>query len=79
MSEFPIAFELANMVPAPAAEAKPQVIFKTDDGVILCYGTQVDNTAGIYAKGCLLLDLANGIHYVNEGSIGSPAWVNLKS
>lgn len=69
---YSIAYDLNNMVPAPAGVAIPKTIFKSEDGILLCYGITMpeDNSAG-YAPGCLFLhtDGTNGTAlYVNEGT-----------
>lgn len=70
-SRFTLAFDHHNMVPAPAGVATPHVIFKTEDGILSCYGTTVptDDVAG-YAKGCEFYHTDGGVNdklYVNEG------------
>jgi hypothetical protein len=73
MSRFKVAFDHDNMIPAPAGTATPKVIFKSDDGILLCYGTTVpsDNATG-YAPGCLFLhsdgDAYNTVLYCNIGT-----------
>lgn len=71
MTEFNIEYELHNMVPAPAGVATPHVIYKTEDGILDCYGTTVpsDEATG-YATGCIFrhTDGGDGTSlYVNEG------------
>jgi len=75
MSAFKIAQDLAEMVPAPAGVAAAQTIFKSEDGILLCYGTIVptDTTAG-YAIGCLFMHVDGTVGtclYCNEGTVGS--------
>jgi len=66
------------MTPAPAGTATVQTIFKSEDGILLCYGTTkpTDGTAG-YAEGCKFTKV-NGSdgekRYVNEGSAASCAF-----
>jgi len=60
------------MIAAPAGEAAPQTIYKTEDGIVLAYGTTVptDATTG-YAEGCIFIhvDGTTGTAvYINEGS-----------
>lgn len=71
MSEFTMAHELHNMVAAPAGVATIQVIYRSEDGILLCYGITkpTDDTAG-YAKGCLFLHTdgdEGDMFYINEG------------
>lgn len=51
-----VAFDLHNMVPGPAGVAVPQTIYKSEDGILLAYGTTkpADNAVG-YAPGCLFI------------------------
>lgn len=52
-----IAHVLHNMVPAPASSAAVRVIFATEDGIMLAYGTTVPSDAATgYAPGCLFID-----------------------
>ncbi len=53
-----ISQTLHDMVPSPAGVAVPRVIFKSEDGVMLCYGITVpsDEATG-YAPGCLFIDV----------------------
>lgn len=67
---YDMAFNLDNMVPGPAGTATPKTIFKSDDGIVLCYGTTVptDDDAG-YAPGCIFIDVSGAAVYVNEGDV----------
>jgi len=72
MSEYTIAHELHNMVPAPAGVAAPKVIYKTENGILIAYGITVptDATAG-YDIGCIFIHTDGGdatALYVNEGT-----------
>jgi hypothetical protein len=86
MSEFNIAHTLANMVAAPAGTATPKVIFKTEDGVLFCYGTAAVNvapltTASIYAPGCVYIKIVaagTSVLYLNTGTFASPSWTDQK-
>lgn len=80
MSEFTQAFELHNMVPGPEATDVVQVIFKGEDGILLCYGTSADTVleaedADTYAPGCIyqLVSGTSSKLYVNEGAAGAVA------
>ena len=71
MSEFNIAKELNDMVPAPAASATVQVIFKNEDGILLAYGNTVPDAVAGYAIGCIFMHTDGGnatALYVNEGT-----------
>ena len=75
MSEGTIGFTLNNMVAAPAASAVPKVIFKSEDGILDCYGTTLpaDEATG-YATGCTFRKTNGGdgtSQYTNEGSVTS--------
>lgn len=69
-----LGYALDNMVAAPAGATIVKTIFKSEDGILLCYGTTdiTDNTAG-YASGCVFIKVGQtagadkGI-YVNEGT-----------
>jgi hypothetical protein len=81
MSAFKIAFELRNMVPGPAGHGVPQVIFKSEDGILDCYGHgyPANGTKG-YATGCThrRTNGGNGTAiYVNEGDIDSASFKAL--
>ena len=76
-----IAFTLHNMLPAPKGNAVPQVLFRSDDGILLCFGTTVptDGATG-YGTGCHFRHTVGGVGtalYVNEGTAAS-ADVNAK-
>lgn len=53
-SRFTLGYDHHNMVPAAVGDATVKVIWKTEDGIMHCYGTTVptDGTAG-YASGCI--------------------------
>ena len=79
MSEFTIAHELHNMVAAPAASTNIQTIFKSVDGVMLCYGTSahtvLEAQANVYAPGCIYIKVVAAgpsVLYCNEGTAASP-------
>ena len=76
-----ISQKLADMVPAPAAEATPIIKFETEDGIMDCYGTTAVNaapltTAALYAPGCTYVLVASGASkaYLNTGTKASPSW-----
>lgn len=77
MSEYNVWYELANMVPAPAAVAEPVVMYKTEDGVLAAYGTTVPSTADVYAVGCefVKVDGTNkNVRYINVGTKAVPVF-----
>ncbi|KKM16493.1 hypothetical protein LCGC14_1685280 [marine sediment metagenome] len=46
-TRYTLAFDHHNMVPAPAGSAVVQTIFKSEDGILLAYGSTVpDGLAG---------------------------------
>jgi len=58
------------MVPAPAGTAAVKTIFKSEDGILLCYGTTAPDALAGYAQGCIFYDIngeAGATLYVNEG------------
>ena len=74
-TRYTLAFDHHNMVPAPAGEAcastaaPAKVIFKSEDGILLCYGTTAGGSvvgAGLYAPGCIYIDVSAGKVYVNS-------------
>lgn len=72
---YDMAFNLDNMVPGPAGTSTPKTIFKSEDGILISYGTSVpaDEATG-YAPGCLFLHVDGGdgtALYVNEGTAAS--------
>lgn len=74
-----VAFDLHNMVPGPAASTTIQTIYKTEDGVMLCYGTSahtvLEDQANVYSPGCIYIKVVAGgssVIYVNEGTAASP-------
>ncbi len=72
MSAGTIATKLANMLPGLAGVATPKVIFRSEDGILSCYGTTVPTDAATgYAPGCEFYDVTNGAKYINEGSATS--------
>lgn len=81
-NRFTLAFDHHNMVPAPAARAAAvQVMFKSEDGIMLCYGTAATNVApltdaGAYAPGCLYIRVvdSSSLLYQNGGTLASPSW-----
>jgi len=78
---FTLAFDHHNMVPAPAASATVQVIFKTEDGIMLCYGTAAHTVleaeaADTYSPGCMYIRVVAAgpsITYTNVGAAGAVA------
>ena len=76
MSEFTIQNELHNMVPAPAGVATPRVIFKSEDGILQCYGTTVPSDGDVgYAPSCQFQKVDGStldtVLYVNIGTKAS--------
>jgi hypothetical protein len=64
-----------NMIAAPAGVATPKVIYKSQDGILLCYGTTFPPDASVgYAPGCLFLNVSGSAGtslYLNEGTAAS--------
>lgn len=72
MNEFNLAFNLHNMVGGPAGESAPQVMYRSEDGIMHVYGTvvPVDGTAD-YAESCIFHKIGgsgSSLLYVNRGS-----------
>jgi hypothetical protein len=69
------------MVAAPAAKAAVQVIFKAENGIMLCYGSAADTVleaeaANTYAPGCMYIKVlvaGTSIVYVNTGAADAVA------
>ena len=76
-----LAFDHHNMVPSPAPSTTVQVIWRTEKGIMYCYGTSEHGTleaeaADTYAPGCIYVKaLAAGtsVMYINVGATGSVA------
>jgi len=80
---------LDDMVAAPASEVTIHTIFKTEDGIMLCYGTPGNTdlevptspgNANIYAPGCIYIRaLTDGgsICYFNEGTKAAPNFTKI--
>lgn len=80
-TRFTLAFDHHNMVPAPAAKTVVQVMFKSEDGVMFCYGTAAVSgapltDAGVYAPGCLYILVVDSgsLLYQNAGTRATPTW-----
>lgn len=79
-TRYTIAFDLHGMVPGPAASATIQTIYKSEGGILLCYGTSAITTleaeaADTYAPGCIYI-LVSGTSskaYVNQAAAGAVA------
>lgn len=82
-----IAHVLHNMVAAPAAiAAAVRVMYRSEDGIMDCYGTAAVNvapltTANTYAPGCTYRKVVAGgtsVLYLNTGTYASPTWTDQK-
>ena len=69
-----------NMIAAPAATSTTKVIWKTENGILICSGTAAISVleaeaADTYAPGCvyILVSGASSNIYVNQGAAGSVA------
>ncbi len=79
-TRYTVPFDLHNMVPGPAGVAAVQVIYKSEDGVLECYGTTVPSTASTFAEGCLFHKVnatSADVIYTNIGTYASPNFVEL--
>ena len=79
-----IGWALDNMVPAPASSTTIRTIFRTEDGVMVCYGTpgasDLDATTDIYAPGCIYIRSLTGggsICYFNDATMALPNFVPI--
>lgn len=79
MSKYKIASDLHDMVPGGAGTATPKVIFKSEDGILLCYGiTKPADEATGYAPGCIFIDIdGSSSTTVIAVNIGSKASANF--
>ena len=71
-----IAFALDTMTPATPLAVVPKCVYKTEDGIMLAYGTTVpvDTTAG-YAPLCLFWDATK--LYANTGTKASSLFLEI--
>lgn len=74
-----IGYHLHNMIAAKAGIVTPYIIFKSEDGVLLCYGTTVPTTVNTYAAGCILIKVGAtaDVLYVNKGTFASPSFERI--
>lgn len=86
-SQGTIAFQIHNMVGAPkAVTGIVQVMFKSEDGIMSCYGKAATNVAPLtaantYAPGCTYVKVVaagTSILYLNTGTYASPTWTDQK-
>lgn len=75
------AFDHDRMIAGPAASSAIQVIWRTEDGIMLCYGTSAKTVlqaepADTYAPGCLYIKVVaagTSILFLNTGAAGAVA------
>lgn len=74
-----ISQELHDMIAAPAASTAIQTMYKTEDGIMMCYGTSahtvLEAQANVYAPGCIYIKVVTAgpsIWYGNEGTAAAP-------
>ena len=73
-----VAFDLNNMVPAPAGVATVQAIYKSEDGILLAFGVTVPADAAVgYAPGCLFIDVDGTTTSKLYCNIGTAASANF--
>ena len=74
-NRFFLGNDLNNMTPAAAGVAAPKTIFKSEDGILLCYGITMPPDASVgYAPSCIFIHTdgtAGSAIYVNEGTKAS--------
>ena len=80
-----IHWHLDNMIGGPAASSTIKTIFKTEDGILLAYGTSATNvapltTAALWSPGCLYIKIVDSasVLYLNTGTKASPSWTDQK-
>lgn len=68
-----------TMLAGPASSADVVIIWKTEDGVLLCYGTAANSVleadTDTYAPGCIYiksLTAGSSLLYFNEGTRAAP-------
>lgn len=79
-----VAYDIVNMVPAAAASATPQNIFRSENGIIFAYGTTVPSDAATgYAPGCIFFDVDASTRgtqvFQNEGTKASANFDSLSN
>jgi len=74
-----ISEELHNMMAGPAPSTAIQVIYRTELGIMDCYGTSahtvLEAQANVYAPGCTYrrsLAAGTSVKYENVGTAASP-------
>jgi hypothetical protein len=75
------AFDHDRMVAGPAASSVVQVTWRTEDGIMNCYGTSLHTVleaeaADTYAPGCIYvkaLAAGSSVAYINVGASGAVA------
>jgi hypothetical protein len=71
------------MVPGPAGSSVVRTIYKSEDGILQCYGTgSPPTTANTYAEGCIYHKVnatSNDVLYVNNGTYASPSFEDVFS
>ena len=78
MSEFKISKILNDMVEGPVASTVVRITYKSEDGILGCYGTSAvsvlnDEAADTYSPGCLYIRVngVSSIVYINEAAAGA--------
>ncbi len=74
-----LSWEHENMIAAPAASTDIKSIFRTEDGILLCYSTVahtvLEAITDAFAPGCIyikLLTAGSSIAYFNIGTMAAP-------
>ena len=75
-TRYTLAFDQHNMVPGPAASAVVQVRYRTEEGILSCYGLSAISVlqaeaANTYAPGCIYtrsLAAGTSVAYINVGA-----------
>lgn len=75
------AFDHDRMIAGPAASSAVVVTWRTEDGIMSCYGTSAVSVlqgepADTYSPGCLYTKVVSGgtsIVYINTGAAGAVA------
>ncbi len=83
-TRYTLAFDLHNMVPGPQPSTTVQVLYRTEEGILFCYGTSAHTVleaedAGTYAPGCIYiksLTAGTSVMYINVAALSAAADFN---
>ncbi len=83
-TRYTLAFDHHNMVPGPQPSTIVQVMYRTEEGILFCYGTSANTVleseaAGTYAPGCIYiksLTAGTSVMYINVAALSAVADFN---